>query len=277
MKYWWTAHNNWWTTNYGLYTIDRTLLVDFQNDIKLPEAWMISISNWKLIGWGANFFYHTSSVNLKNRNNRYVPSFDGYYINPFFFRERWNQVRCFKNTYEAWRDHIITLDYRWWKWSVAYISVLDGWTWQIPSDPVREEGVFSGWYLSWENTSFDFTWTAITGDITLYAKWECENWEIDNWVSCGDDTIEVYCIKPDTKVENGYYKRMKAKISFTGGLWEETPQCPLVCYNWYYDNNGVCETLDSTKSWIKYNNIVKKNHTRKNHKNKKKCQEEHVS
>ena len=31
---------------------------------------------------------------------------------------------------------------------------------------------FSGWYLTWAESAFDFSGTAITGDITLYAKWQ---------------------------------------------------------------------------------------------------------
>ena len=38
---------------------------------------------------------------------------------------------------------------------------------------VTKDGyIFSGWYLSGAESAFDFTGTAITGDITLYAKWQ---------------------------------------------------------------------------------------------------------
>jgi uncharacterized repeat protein (TIGR02543 family) len=47
-----------------------------------------------------------------------------------------------------------------------------------PADPTKTDYTFAGWYTSTDSgttlsaTAFDFTGTTITGDITLYAKWE---------------------------------------------------------------------------------------------------------
>ena len=56
-------------------------------------------------------------------------------------------------------------------------TVAVGETVQRPdTDPQKENYVFAGWYLESEGrTEFDFETTAVTDDITIYAKWKQEN------------------------------------------------------------------------------------------------------
>ena len=69
-----------------------------------------------------------------------------------------------------------------WEYIVSFVSddvevwsgIAVSWnvyTWIIPT-PTKDGYNFSGWYLTWAESAFDFSGTAITGDITLYAKWE---------------------------------------------------------------------------------------------------------
>ena len=49
-----------------------------------------------------------------------------------------------------------------------------------PTDPVKENYTFDGWYEDQEfNTLFDFTNATLTGNITLYAKWSASSYEIE--------------------------------------------------------------------------------------------------
>ena len=52
------------------------------------------------------------------------------------------------------------------------VNVYEGETVAKPNDPVKEGFEFAGWYKDSEHTEeFDFD-TPITGNITLYAKWD---------------------------------------------------------------------------------------------------------
>ena len=55
--------------------------------------------------------------------------------------------------------------------SVSDTIVLDGATVTVPTTPTKEGKVFCGWYLDSDfQTIYDFT-SAVTGQLTLYAKW----------------------------------------------------------------------------------------------------------
>ena len=65
-----------------------------------------------------------------------------------------------------------------WEYIVSFVSddvevwsgIAVSWnvyTWIIPT-PTKDGYNFSGWYLTWAESAFDFSGTAITGDITLY-------------------------------------------------------------------------------------------------------------
>lgn len=55
--------------------------------------------------------------------------------------------------------------------SVSTQNVLDGATVTVPTAPTKEGKVFCGWYLDSDfQTIYDFT-SAVTGQLTLYAKW----------------------------------------------------------------------------------------------------------
>lgn len=56
---------------------------------------------------------------------------------------------------------------------------------RAPKDPVRTSSEFAGWYTTInfeEGTEFDFNTTVITESITLYAKWQLDEFTITyNW------------------------------------------------------------------------------------------------
>ena len=77
-------------------------------------------------------------------------------------------------------------------WSVVAPQIVV--LWSVATEPspapTRDEYIFDGWYLTWSDTAFDFTGTAITWNITLYAKWnKCPSWstysELVDWCVIG--------------------------------------------------------------------------------------------
>lgn len=80
-------------------------------------------------------------------------------------------VRCFRNEYVAPTTYTLTFDSQSGT-EVASQTVVEGQMATEPSPaPTKDGYTFVGWYSDEELTqAFDFL-TAITEDITLYAKW----------------------------------------------------------------------------------------------------------
>ena len=75
----------------------------------------------------------------------------------------WNGSGC-----EDWVR--LYFDSMWWT-EVPSQLIESGMTWTRPADPTKTWYVFSGWFLTWAVEEFDFTWTVITGETTVYAHW----------------------------------------------------------------------------------------------------------
>ena len=204
----WTAWSQWPCPEWWHIptTSERDTLKSYYNSSYWTSfEWFVNYFNIPFAGyrssnstiWETNYriaMWTSSTTNYSYSNNPYsvwwytrntsTSSFYGWTRSPGMAAT----VRCFKNSYE-WLNsnlHTITFDYRWWKWSTTSINVKHGLKWQVPSVPIRLHSSFLWWYLLWTNTEFDFTWTTITEDISLYAKWSCNNWFIENesWTGC---------------------------------------------------------------------------------------------
>ena len=82
------------------------------------------------------------------------------------------------------------------------VNVYEGETVAKPKDPVKEGFEFAGWYKDSEHTEeFDFD-TPITGNITLYAKWDplIKVTFVANGgqVFLGDEEVNYIYLKPDS-------------------------------------------------------------------------------
>ena len=82
----------------------------------------------------------------------------------------------------------ITFDSNGWS-PVATQTVSPLGTGTRPTDPTKMWYVFTGWFLTWAIEEFDFTWTQITGNITLYAHWN--TWESYFKINCNKKKLDV--------------------------------------------------------------------------------------
>lgn len=86
--------------------------------------------------------------------------------------------------------------------TIDSVTVYEGETVAKPNDPVKEGFEFAGWYKDFEYTEeFDFD-TPVTGNITLYAKWDplIKVTFVANGgqVFLGDEEINYIYLKPDS-------------------------------------------------------------------------------
>ena len=95
--------------------------------------------------------------------------------------------------------------------SVSSQKVEDGKTASKPSDPIKKGYSFIGWYSDEAcNTAYDFA-TAITGNITIYAKWSIESYTVAFDVKGGKETIDDQTVeyngtitRPNNPTKDGY-------------------------------------------------------------------------
>ena len=106
---------------------------------------------------------------------------------------------------------------------VASQSVESGKTATAPTSPTKDGYVFKGWYTSSDSgttlsdTAFDFA-TAITQDITLYAKWEVlpPNSYTVTFDSNGGSAVESLVVSEDEKATE---PTSPTKIGYTFVAW----------------------------------------------------------
>ena len=134
-----------------------------------------------------------------------------------------SDIICNENYTRLWNQcllwNIISFDTDWWT-SIASQSVQSWSTWSIPDViPTKDWYSFAWWYWTWLQTEFNFTWTIITWDITIYAKWNLENYTITyhlNWWTWLDNTW-TYTIETDTFTLNN-----PSKINYVFAWWTGT-------------------------------------------------------
>jgi len=110
-------------------------------------------------------------------------SFDGWYVDealtlPFNFGS--TLVTKDITLYAAWTTNSYTVSFDTYNGSaVPDLSVHYGDKAVQPAAPSRTGYLFAGWYTDRSyNTPFDFNHTAITGNLTLYAKWVTEAYTV---------------------------------------------------------------------------------------------------
>ncbi len=153
------------------------------DDIHLDGWWnvVISIDNWV--------------ISTLWTPTRVDSTFNGWYTTPDFSwnpLSTWDTVSAWSSLYakftcnQSWyvwngtscEDGVrLIFDSMWWS-DVPSQTVKSGTTWVRPSDPTKTWYVFSGWFLTWANEEFNFTWTIITESTTLYAHWNTWQYEV---------------------------------------------------------------------------------------------------
>ena len=95
--------------------------------------------------------------------------------------------------------------------TVSSQKIEDGKTATKPSNPTKAGNSFIGWYSDETcNNVYDFA-SAITGNITIYAKWSIESYTVSFDVKGGNETIDAQTVeyngtitKPTDPTKEGY-------------------------------------------------------------------------
>ena len=105
-------------------------------------------------------------------------------------RSNGETVRCFKNsaiytlTFSVWDEGLATKKLRWWE--PVILSY-------VPDAPEKENAEFVGWFVDGSDKAFMFGFLNITQDTTVYAKYECNIWYVENeeWTGCEKIRVEL--------------------------------------------------------------------------------------
>ena len=110
---------------------------------------------------------------------------------------------------------------------------------------------FSGWYLTWADSAFDFSGIAITGDITLYARWEEVNPLINSYTVSFDANRWTFADTPATQTVTGWDYAEEPQThpelpwyTFTG-WWTE----PIGGTQWDFANDPVTGNITLYAKW----------------------------
>ena len=109
----------------------------------------------------------------------------------------WNWTKYDEEYRHDWYARV---DYPWQKWYFTddehvYAVFFSNWkkyvanayhTWDLiikPSDPRQDHSIFSWWYDELLETPFNFN-SPIENHVSIFAKWDCEEWYIKEWNKC---------------------------------------------------------------------------------------------
>ena len=120
---------------------------------------------------------------------------------------------------------------------------------------VTKEGYnFSGWYLTWAESAFDFSGTTITGDITLYAKWQEDegvtytvSFDTNRWTFAdtpASQNVLWWEYATDPATFSGYKEPELPWYAFTG-WWTE----PRDGTQWDFANDVVTGNITLYAHW----------------------------
>ena len=153
--------------------------------------------------------------------------------------------------YALWEEidgYTVTFDSMGWS-DVPSQTVKSGTTWVRPSDPTKTWYIFSGWFLDWATEEFYFTWTQITGNITLYAHWN--TWVSEFTVNCYKKVLDV----DHNVLENDSYSYL-TWIVITWATADEitvadyTYKCVTDATEWY-EYTGAVVYSSEDENWTK--------------------------
>ena len=171
-------------------------------------------------------------------------------------------------------------------------------SWEIVDGGLRNEDIpsvtkewynFDYRYIQWaEDTGFDFSKTAITWNISLYAKLTCKPWYKENteWTACNIETYTItyvldwwinnenntwtYTVETESinlldPIKEWYnFNGWYSEIEFTNQVreirqwstWDKTLYAKRWwCSQWYFENDeGICEkfNVEFDANWWKY-------------------------
>lgn len=121
-----------------------------------------------------------------------------------------------------------------------------------PSDPVREEFSFSGWYQesSCENI-WDFERDEVTQDITLYAKWTPVPSIVDRFEVVFNLNYSGATGAPTTQTiptgDNATRPADPIRTGFSFGGWYQEPSCESI---WIFEEDKVTEAITLYAKWV---------------------------
>ncbi len=159
----------------------------FRNAFLLPLAGGRRYYNASLYDQGSYGYYWSSSPGYGNsdRTRYFYLSSSNVNADNVSIRAYGYSVRCFKDSSNAPQTLTLTFDINggglsWADSEWKLIQKVE--SWKLAQEPVklaRDGYVFDTWYTStWYETPFDFS-TPLTGDMTVYAKWNdelCPGW-----------------------------------------------------------------------------------------------------
>ena len=156
--------------------------------------------------------------------------------------------------------HNLIFDSNWWT-LISSQDVIRWKTWTKPADPTKDGYSFDWWYWTGLEIPFDFTWTTITWDITVYAKWNLETYKITYYLDwwTGLENTWTYTIETDTFTLNN-----PSKLNYTFVWWTgtnlENATVEVTINSWSFWNREYYATYDCAY-WRKIDwscNIVKR-------------------
>ena len=173
--------------------------------------------------------------------------FDGWYLSDEFI-EKFNATQTISSNitvYAKWKEdggnqdekqsYTITFDTQGGS-EVKSITIAEGETITLPSNPTKEGYIFDGWYLSDEFIEkFNATQT-ISSDITVYAKWKEDG---------NQDEKQTYTVTFDTQ-GGSEVKSLVLKEGETIPLPSNPTKEGCVFDGWYLDSSYT-QAFDSTK------------------------------
>ena len=276
--WWWeesdVSHRQWPCPDwYHVPSVDewRWLVTSYSNVINgwlklsryllLPAAWYRDRWFWTVgsINWNWNYVYASSSLNWSDISKRIVYTlvsvWDGDLKvsnsqdnNP---KHEWSangiSVRCLKNEVNTWATAIDKNDIhlRW--WTKAIISMLSSWEVIAIQNPTRASGTFSGWYTNneflWDKITL---WSVVEPWTSLYAKWECPLWQVDNGIKCTTN----YTVTFDA---NGGSVSTGEMIVIPGYTYTDLPvptRSGYIYNGWYANFNGTNDYVNYGRDYM---------------------------
>ena len=168
----WLGIYNAWNSASNKSIVEPTTTRNFVKDILLPPAWYRKYDDLSYSEFWVGANYWSSTPSWKNSAYAFVFKSNSNSV-VWKWRSNGRSLRCFKD--ENLIVRTVSFDSFWWN-SIKTIWVLN-WEYATrPDNPTRPDSQFLWRYLTWSNTPFDFNNQKINSDITLYAKYSCNNW-----------------------------------------------------------------------------------------------------
>ena len=141
----------------------------FQEELLLPSAWFRYSYDYLVQRQWTNAIY------LSSTPGRWLSfSNDATDTYQWVSRASWQSIRCFKNQTDELETYSVTFNSKWWTSIPTLYSEKNKTLKKLPKTPIKNNTIFSWWYLSWTNELFDLT-SIITEDIILNALYYCED------------------------------------------------------------------------------------------------------